>query len=122
MPINLLFFDHNAHHTEVYEKYITFASDDFECYFTTGDVRKVCEQLAITIIVSPANSLGFMDGGIDMMYMQMFPGIQTTVQDTIKTFNITTALGRYVLPIGSAILVETGDEKIPYCNQPKYYQ
>jgi O-acetyl-ADP-ribose deacetylase (regulator of RNase III) len=114
MPISLLFFDNKPEFTEAYEKHITFASENFECFFTTGDVRKVCEDLAVTIIVSPANSLGFMDGGIDMFYMGMFPGIQNTVQDTIKTFNITTALGRYVLPIGSSILVKTGSEQVPY--------
>jgi hypothetical protein len=47
MPISLLFFDNKAEFTDAYSNNITFASNDFECYFTTGDVRKVCEELAV---------------------------------------------------------------------------
>ena len=60
------------------------------------------------VFVSPANCLGFMDGGIDwVLSREMFPGLQTTVQDRIKTLDIKTGLGRNYLPIGSAILVPT---------------
>ena len=58
-----------------------------------------------TMFMSPANSLGFLDGGLDAAYMKMFPDIQKKVQDKIRTLGKTTALGRYYLPIGSAIVV-----------------
>ena len=58
-----------------------------------------------TMYVSPANSLGFMDGGIDAAYSAMFPGIQKAVQDKIKTLGKKTALGRHYLSVGSAVVV-----------------
>jgi O-acetyl-ADP-ribose deacetylase (regulator of RNase III) len=65
--------------------------------------------------VSPANSLGSMNGGIDKAYMGMFNNIQSKVKKSIKDlipeFNNVTKLGRPYLPIGSAmkIPVEDGD-------------
>ena len=49
-----------------------------------------------------------MDGGIDAIYMKMFPEIESRVKARIHEFGIKTASGDLVLPIGSAILVPTG--------------
>jgi len=35
-------------------------------------------------LVSPANSFGFMDGGIDLEYAAIFPGIEGRVMDAIR--------------------------------------
>lgn len=60
-------------------------------------------------IVSPANSYGYMDGGIDRVYRDFFgTSIENTVQDSIKK-----KWGNY-LPVGSSILVQTGSQTIPY--------
>lgn len=37
-------------------------------------------------IVSPANSFGFMDGGIDSMYSRLFPGLEAEVRDCIQRY------------------------------------
>lgn len=59
--------------------------------------------------ISPANSLGFMDGGIDKAYSRlMFPNVESTVKKWIHQFGKTSHLGRKYLPIGSAIIVPTG--------------
>jgi hypothetical protein len=40
-------------------------------------------------VVSPANSFGFMDGGIDMAYSRYFGWhVQDCVQDAIKAFDV----------------------------------
>ncbi len=58
--------------------------------------------------VSPANSIGFMDGGIDYVLSRvMFPGIQTAVQARIAAEGHRSGLGRAFLPIASAIWVPT---------------
>lgn len=58
--------------------------------------------------VSPANSLGFMDGGIDwVLSREMFEGLQETVQRRIERIGLQTVLGRYYLPVGSACIVPT---------------
>jgi len=58
--------------------------------------------------VSPANSFGIMDGGIDLALRDYFGyQIQEKVQDAILARG-----GR--LGVGEAIVVETGDDGIPY--------
>lgn len=70
-----------------------------------GDLLAVAENT----IVSPANSYGFMDGGIDRAYLSFFgPSIQTRVQDAISK------RAEGYLPVGASSIVETGHPKIPY--------
>ena len=60
-------------------------------------------------VVSPANSAGFMDGGIDRAYLQYFgPSIQQTISRCIS------ARPEGHLPIGASVLVHTGHAQIPY--------
>jgi O-acetyl-ADP-ribose deacetylase (regulator of RNase III) len=59
-------------------------------------------------IVSPANSFGFMDGGIDLAYRNKFGlPIEKLVQKTIKA--------RYYdeLPVGQALAIPTRNKDIP---------
>lgn len=58
--------------------------------------------------VSPANSLGFMDGGIDYVLSRvMFPGVEARVKSAFKSKGNVNRLGRFYLPIGKAVAVET---------------
>lgn len=57
--------------------------------------------------VSPGNSLGFMDGGIDYTYSRhMFPGCEYALRQKIIKLGKRTDLGRPYLPVGSAITLE----------------
>ena len=78
------------------------------------DAETLINNHKIDFIVSPANSFGFMNGGIDKIYRNIFPNIQKTVQNKIKRIGLTTNSGRYYLPIGSAITVPTFNVK---CNK-----
>jgi O-acetyl-ADP-ribose deacetylase (regulator of RNase III) len=63
--------------------------------------------------ISPANSLGFMDGGVDLILSKiMFPGVETKVKNKIKTLGETTLLGRPFLQIGKALTVETQHQNV----------
>lgn len=60
-------------------------------------------------VVSPANSFGFMDGGIDLIYSRQFGWhVQDRVQEAIKAHH------HGELLVGSAELVETDNPAIPY--------
>ena len=60
-----------------------------------------------TYYVSPANSLCFMDGGIDYALSRIiFPNIEKDVKNTVKEIGITNILGRPYLPIGSSIILD----------------
>jgi O-acetyl-ADP-ribose deacetylase (regulator of RNase III) len=57
--------------------------------------------------VSPANSIGFMDGGVDFAYSRvMFPGVEAEVMKRIATEGMMGKLDRRFLPIGRALIVE----------------
>lgn len=60
-------------------------------------------------IVSPANSFGFMDGGVDYaISMRLGWELQFELQKQIK------ALPEGELLVGKALILETGDELIPH--------
>lgn len=64
-----------------------------------------------TAFVSPANSLGFMDGGIDYVYSRvMFPDLEPVVKRAIAERSGTVSkLGRPFLHVGRALVVEAAN-------------
>ena len=64
-------------------------------------------DVAADAYVSPANSRGIMDGGFDLLLRNRFPGVDVKVQREIDRRG-----GK--LPVGHAIVVETGDWDVPY--------
>src|SRR5215216_4958542 len=66
-------------------------------------------QLNCDAVVSPANSFGFMDGGIDMLYSQHFGWhVQGRLQKKIRERH------HGELVVGAAEIVETDSPAIPY--------
>lgn len=60
-----------------------------------------------TYYVSPANSLCFFDGGIDLVLSRIiFPNIEPKVKKIVKDLNIRSIVGKYYLPIGSSIIID----------------
>ena len=61
------------------------------------------------VVVSPANSFGFMDGGVDLLFSRYFGwGVQAELQQKLQK----RPLGE--LLVGEALAVETNDVDIPY--------
>ena len=66
-------------------------------------------ELKADAIVSPANSFGYMDGGIDLVYINRFGWeLQTRLQSHLKEQH------DGELPVGQATIVETFDAEIPF--------
>ena len=66
-------------------------------------------DLTADAIVSPANSFGFMDGGIDLVYSRRFGwGLQARLQELLR------AEHDGELPVGHAVVVATNDGPIPW--------
>lgn len=64
-----------------------------------------------TYYMSPANTLCFMDGGIDyVLSRKIFPNIEKIVKMYLlvlsKKYNLFTLLGRAYLPIGSSLIID----------------
>jgi O-acetyl-ADP-ribose deacetylase (regulator of RNase III) len=61
-------------------------------------------------IISPANSFGFMDGGIDAVYTYVLgPQVQERLLEVLRR----DFAGE--LPVGQALIVETDNDVIPWC-------
>ncbi|MPY77387.1 MAG: phage tail protein [Actinophytocola sp.] len=54
-------------------------------------------------VVSPANSQGWMRGGIDAIYSRAFPGVEQHVRSAVLTYH------GGELPVGQAVVVPTGE-------------
>jgi O-acetyl-ADP-ribose deacetylase (regulator of RNase III) len=98
--------------------HITLCTSDFDIYFFDSKntfVENVAQIRVETLFkryqhttekvafISSANSLGFMDGGSDLGYMNAINGIQGLVQTGIKKLNYRTQLGRPFLDIGDTM-------------------
>jgi len=78
--------------------------------FRGHGVEVVCGDffdVAADAYVSPANSHGIMDGGFDLLLRARFPGVDVRVQREIDKRG-------GMLPVGHAVIVETGDWDVPY--------
>ncbi len=66
-------------------------------------------DLECDAVVSPANSFGFMDGGIDAVYTRHFGSeVQERRQEAIRAHH------QGELLVGTADVVSTGDDRIPF--------
>lgn len=78
-----------------------------------GDIT----ALRVTAVVSPANSYGYMRGGVDLAYIRRFgPDLETAVRAAIAklTGNVSGNPSGGLLPVGQALAVTTGDATIPW--------
>lgn len=66
-------------------------------------------ELKADAIVSPANSFGYMDGGVDLAYSRFF-GFE--LQESLQALLNERYHGE--LPVGQAVVVETGHPGIPF--------
>jgi O-acetyl-ADP-ribose deacetylase (regulator of RNase III) len=95
----------SAVESEFAEAWSRFCSD-FDFVEVHGDSILT---LSCDAVVSPGNSFGFMDGGVDMLYIQHFGWhIQDRLQQIIKSKH------HGELLVGAAEIVETDNPQIPY--------
>lgn len=87
------------------EAWKAFFSDIPNVVIHEGDITK----LKVDAVVSPANSFGFMDGGLDLALSERLGwDLERKLMDRIK------ALPEGELLVGQAMTLETGDPEIPY--------
>ena len=82
-------------------------------FFEEGENLTILEgdltEVSCDAIVSPANSFGFMDGGVDnVISLRLGWDLQLKLQEQIQN------LPEGELLIGKALTIETGDDLIPY--------
>ena len=87
--------------------------DAWKEFFGTADNVFIIEdditKIECDAVVSPANSFGFMDGGLDFALSERFGwDLEKRLQRQIKE------LPEGELLVGQAIIMETGDKVVPY--------
>ncbi len=103
----------NIHFVSLDEEFIEHVKDLFgdKATYTVGDIRRVPQQGRA--FVSPANSLGVMDGGIDMVLSrEMFPGCEPKVKEMIQALGHKSQVGRPYLRVGSALWFHVGPQTV----------
>jgi len=97
-----ILFDKNKEMTDAWNE---FFHDSPDVEIVLGDLNSIdCDT-----IVSPANSFGFMDGGIDYaISVRLGWDLQIKLQQVIQD------LPEGELLVGNALIVETGDQTIPF--------
>ena len=102
MPIRFILRDRNLDVVEAWREYFERADD---VSISHGDIFNGPADA----IVSPANSFGFMDGGIDLAYSYRFGwALQERLQALLR------AEHDGELPVGQAVILETGDAQFPW--------
>ena len=102
VPLKIILCDINRRITQAWERW-------FEGLENVEVQRGNIFEIDADALVSPANSFGFMDGGLDFAISEFFEWkIQPRVQAVLRE--------RYLgeLPVGAAVVVETGDSRFPY--------
>ena len=83
-----------------------------KAFLSFPEVKIFCDNIlnvAECAVVSPANSFGRMDGGIDLIYADYFGwDLEERVMDAIDR------LPGAILPVGSSIIINTNHKRIPY--------
>lgn len=99
--MRFLLRDRNPALVEAWREHFANASD---VEVSQGDIF----DLTADAVISPANSFGFMDGGIDLVYSQRFGWkLQERLQQLLR------AEYDGELPVGQAVIVPTNDQDIP---------
>ncbi len=118
MP-NYVFFDIDRNLLSEYARTLDALGPDYPVRVRViqepTDVRKLTD---VDVYVSPANSHGWMDGGIDAIYMEMWKDVETRVKATIAEKSpFKTVYDRCSLPVGGALLVglENGANQYLVC-------
>jgi O-acetyl-ADP-ribose deacetylase (regulator of RNase III) len=95
--MDITFVDHNGNIIVEWNEFIERHHLPIKTYF--GDIFNAYGEA----VVSPANSFGFMDGGIDAVYLKRWPNIEEKVRKKIRNTQITGEL-----LVGNAIVINTG--------------
>src|SRR5689334_20182067 len=97
------------HLVDVSPRMVSAWRSAFEAHPEVRIIEGSIVEVARGAIVSPANSYGEMGGGVDLVYRSHFGrDIERRVQAKIRE-----TFGNY-LPVGEALLVETGSTVIPH--------
>jgi O-acetyl-ADP-ribose deacetylase (regulator of RNase III) len=100
----IIFFDINKNAIKQYEDILKMKIPN--SLFIHCDLNDLVQKYAeINAIISPANSYGFMNGGIDRNINEILDNIEKDVQNRINIVGLYDNSGRKYLPIGKCEVI-----------------
>ena len=109
MDLTIYFVDINKDIVDEFTKKFKDIPNVFVVHESVTNHKEIADFDAI---ISPANSYGYMRGGIDGVYSSMFPEVEERVQRVISKQGF--GEKRKYIPIGGALVTKTGSKEIPY--------
>jgi O-acetyl-ADP-ribose deacetylase (regulator of RNase III) len=106
--ISFLFFDWNNDKIDGYRRILHKHSN---IIFFNGSLDQLIEQYDFDILVSPANSFGVMNGGIDKDIAKQWPDVAKNVLDKVKCSNYSDNGNRQYIPVGKCEIVYLDNKK-----------
>lgn len=100
-----IFFDLNKNFIDKYK--IILNNEIPNSYFIHDNLESLLQKHKfINTIISPANSYGFMNGGIDTVINTILDNVEPLVKQKIIQFGSIDNSGRNYLPVGKCFIVE----------------
>jgi len=110
--MKILFFDISSELISTYQKYLSNING-LETFFILDRIENIINKYKLDALISPANSFGMMNGGIDKNYTELFSEIEKTVKSGINVAKLGKSWdGTYYLPVGQNIVVPINHD---YC-------
>jgi O-acetyl-ADP-ribose deacetylase (regulator of RNase III) len=110
--LTLIFFDINNDLIKKYKEIIN--SKKINLLFVVSDVESLLNKYKFNAIISPANSLGNMNGGIDKVYKKIFPSVEQLVIDKKDKLKMAKSGIGYYIPVGQNIIVAVNHKSCQY--------
>jgi O-acetyl-ADP-ribose deacetylase (regulator of RNase III) len=104
MPIKFIFFDMNKNFIEKYKLVLQNKIPHAEFYCEDLETL-ILKYPNINAIISPANSYGFMNGGIDRTIDKILNNVEYLVKQQIEQVGQIDRSGRSFLPVGNCIVI-----------------
>jgi O-acetyl-ADP-ribose deacetylase (regulator of RNase III) len=120
MSLKFIFFDRDAAKVQAYKEVLQFIPN---CEFVHSDLDILLMNKNVNAIVSPANSYGFMNGGIDRDINRIMDNVEQQVKQRIGQVGIYDNSGRKFLPVGNCEVISKNNKFLfvsPTMTMPGY--
>jgi len=113
--LNIIFFDMSEDIVNEYQKKLSYLTNkNIKLQFINSSFQNLINDYHIDITVSPANSWGSFNGGIDREFKKLYHNLEIKTRDIIDNKKYALCERGYYLPVGKAIFVEINHKKLKY--------
>lgn len=113
--LTLIFFDMSEDLVKTYKTKLAHWTNNMrKLLFITSSFQNLISNYDVDIAISPANSWGAFNGGIDREFKKICPDLEIKVRNIIDAKKYAISQSGYYLPVGKSIFVELNHKKLKY--------